>query len=609
MIALVAVATGNLSMLGFGSGSLLYDPMALPRLVVAAVLTCLAWALWAFGAARSGTKLRVDAVWALLMALAVWAGVSAALSPHRALAVLGQSERLEGVVTVALYALVYGVALQVVRHISDARRLAGALGIAAVILAIYGLLQFAGLDPGNYAHESFGFDTRRAFATFGNPNFFAGLLVVALPVASALALEAASRARKQFWAAGAIVVGAALFVTFTRGAWLAAASEVVAGVLVWRAWRGKIDVRVSRTAIVAVMLVSLGLVAVSLGSTGEINIAERISSAFNRTDSTGERALLVGVVADAAAERPLFGYGPDAFLPAFRAHRTDAYVEVFGETATVNNAHSWLLQYAVTLGIPGALLLASALALALVRNRPGAFTAGDSGPHAGGMLLTGVWIGCLGLTVHLAFNVGVLGATIPLFAMLGMLGAPRARNAATPASAHRVAGVVFMALTVLSVVASVALLRADASYLSSRQAFHGEIGGDSATLAREARDRNPLSVKYARGLAQEDARDVHSAIMREDSPESVRARYDVAYADFERVLAVSPNDYAALAWLSALQARVGTYLHEEALLSAAVTTAGKAAVLDRQHAEVRALAGGDTSASASSMAASVLPLP
>jgi len=607
MIALVVVASGNLSMLGIGEGSLLYDPMALPRLVPAVVLTCAAWAMWAFISRERRVRLRVDAVWGVLAALAVWASVSAATSSHSALAVLGQSERLEGVVTVVLYALVYGVVLQVVRNVSDARRLAAVLAMSAVLMSVYGLLQFAGLDPANYAHEGFGFDMRRAFATFGNPNFLAGLLVLALPVAVSLGIDAATRRLRLLWSAAALSIGGALFVTFTRGAWLAALIELGAALVIWRPWRTSERRRPDWRIVVALALVSVLLIGVSLNSTGELNVAERLSTVFSEADSTSERLLVAGVVADAVSGRPVTGYGPDTFLPTFRLYRTDEYAEVFGETGTINNAHSWPLQYLATLGIPGALLLVIALLLALVR---GLRVVSDEGPpRRTHVLMAGIWIGCLGLAVHLLFNVAVLGASVPLVAMLATLGAPRARTLEIPVGGVRAAGAVFAVMTVVAVAVSVVAVRADALYLRSRQAFYGEREGDAVDLAHKASTLNPLSVKYARGLAEEEAADVMVAIMAGGSSQDIVTLYDVALADFERVMEVDSDDYAAFAWLAALQARVGTYLQDETLLGEAVLTAQKAALLDRQHAQVRDLANGDTSALASRSAASVLPLP
>ena len=98
-------------------------------------------------------------------------------------------------------------------------------------------------------------------------------------------------------------------------------------------------------------------------------MGDRLRDLGQRGGSAHERLLTAAIAGEAALARPLFGYGPDAFLPAFRAHRSDAYAETFGPVHTLNNAHSWPLQYAATLGLPGAALLVAAIVAALWRSR------------------------------------------------------------------------------------------------------------------------------------------------------------------------------------------------------------------------------------------------
>ncbi|MBF4510341.1 MAG: O-antigen ligase family protein [Aeromicrobium sp.] len=619
--ALVAAATGNLTMFGIGDGALLYDTIALPRLVVATIGVLLIWTLWAAGARRGPATLRFDVTWALLGTLAVWGLVSAALSPHRALSVLGQSERLEGAVTLAMYVLAYGATLQVVRGTGAARRVLAAIAASAVALACHGLVQYAGLDPASYTLEAYGFDLRRAFSTFGNPNFFGGLLVLALPLVVGLALTARRPAARTAWTAGVLVVTAALFATFTRSAWLAVFAQAVVGVWLWRrASRVGPRTIAPRTwaALAAAAVLVVGLVGLSLAAEGETNVITRLTDGFSGTGSASERSLLIGVSAAAVAERPVLGHGPDAFLPAFRAHRSDAYVEAFGAEATVNNAHSWPLQYAVTLGVPGALLLLAVVASGLwsgrgvLRRLTGRPVRGASarGPaaDAGAIMLTAAWLGCLGFAVQMLFNVGVLGATVPFFIMLAIAGAPSAREArvrpVAPVAIVAVSGVLLLA----SVGASASLLSADATYLAARDRYHGAAFEESAVLAERAVSGNPPSVKYARGAAQARGQGALSA-MADGAPDAdVRVLHDEAGDAYARVLALAPADYPAHAWYAALQARVGTHLGDDDLVRSAIGIASEAAVLDRQHASVQALAEGDVSPNASGRAATVPPL-
>jgi hypothetical protein len=95
-------------------------------------------------------------------------------SPHWAIGLWGQSERREGVMTLAAYAVVFGLGLQIVRTRRDIHVLAAAAAIGGLIAGLYGVLQYLGFDPTSYAVENYGFEYRTAFATLGNPNFLAG---------------------------------------------------------------------------------------------------------------------------------------------------------------------------------------------------------------------------------------------------------------------------------------------------------------------------------------------------------------------------------------------------------------------------------------------------
>ena len=89
-------------------------------------------------------------------------------------------------------------------------------------------------------------------------------------------------------------------------------------------------------------------------------------------------------------------------------------------------------------------------------------------------------------------------------------------------------------LVVAAVVASASLLRADADFLASRLAYNGYTSGDAVSLAQDALARDPLSIKYARGIAQARAAVVFREIADPTaSKDSVRALYGDAKAAAE----------------------------------------------------------------------------
>jgi hypothetical protein len=173
--------------------------------------------------------------------------------------------------------------------------------------------------------------------------------------------------------------------------------------------------------------------------------------------------------------------------------------------------------------------------------------------------MAGIWLGCLGLVIHLQLNVAVLGSSIPFWVLLAVVGAPRARDVGISPKALGALGWLFAVLMLGAIVASTALVRADSAYLKSRDAYHAMDSERALASGQTARRLNPSSVKYARSIAQVRAGDVFVAIARGADRAVVMKLYAAAMAEFAHLDAVDPNDYAGWAWRAALQARVGTW--------------------------------------------------
>ncbi len=101
------------------------------------------------------------------------------------------------------------------------RPLLAAVAGAAVIGAITGLLQAYGVDLPLTA------TTRAPGGTFGNRNFMAHVVAIALPALVLLTVETRSRGRAVLGAAGLALAAAALLLSRSRAAWLGAAVSSV----------------------------------------------------------------------------------------------------------------------------------------------------------------------------------------------------------------------------------------------------------------------------------------------------------------------------------------------------------------------------------------------
>ena len=97
------------------------------------------------------------------------------------------------------------------------RRLTQAILASAGIVALYALGQFVGFEP--LAWESH--FKPRVFSTLGNPVFLGGFLAATFPLAFARWLAVESEEEKDLLTLLLAVLGTALYLTWTRGSWLA----------------------------------------------------------------------------------------------------------------------------------------------------------------------------------------------------------------------------------------------------------------------------------------------------------------------------------------------------------------------------------------------------
>lgn len=202
-----------------------------------------------------------------------------------------------------------------------------AMGRRAVIIggAVMGavcVLQRIGLGPASLV-------AGRMTSTSGSPIYAGACLALALPLALSEALSAAALGRL---AAPAIAAG--LILTKTRSAWLAAG----AGALALAAGNRKLTGRAAWTTAASVAVAAAAAVGLS---------------AFRAQSDAIRIEVWRGALA-ALWQRPLLGFGPDAFSVAFRLHKSFQFLAATHWSGAVETeAHNDLLQVGVTLGLLG----------------------------------------------------------------------------------------------------------------------------------------------------------------------------------------------------------------------------------------------------------------
>jgi len=181
----------------------------------------------------------------------------------------------------------------------------------------------------------------RISSTFGNPNFFGGVLAMALPFSVFLAAE-----NKRFLIFPAVFF-ATLLLTHSRSSWLGAS----AGLLFLFIFSRK------RKEMLKVFLIFMGVAFVII-----LFAPQRAGLLFKRGLSIfdfSEADIISRLKGYAAAfeifrTHPFFGAGPESFLLLFRASVSRSFIAQVGPLAHAGYTHSYPLQVLVDTGIFGA---------------------------------------------------------------------------------------------------------------------------------------------------------------------------------------------------------------------------------------------------------------
>jgi len=325
----------------------LFEPFVILKLVLVGAGLLVAW-LGLFGRRLRPTELDAPlaALWAALLA-------SAAVSTDWPVAVFGRYPQLfYGLLPLGLCTAAY-YAVAATSNEEAPRELLGAMLAAAVPLSLYGVAQRFNADFLLHIPLPAG---QRVYSTIGSPAFLGACLVPLIPVALHWAL---ARKSALGWISGLSMCGA-LALTLSRGAWISAAAA--AAFYLWTT--GKLP-RLRARHWGALASAAVVLLAV-------------FEARYAKLKGDSMRWEIYRSAWPMLKQHPLLGWGPDNFLNAFRAHKTDEFLRITRRALDAHpNGHNDLIQAAVTLGTLGLLAygwLLWRLAVSLRRRlaRPGA---------------------------------------------------------------------------------------------------------------------------------------------------------------------------------------------------------------------------------------------
>lgn len=369
-----------------------HRPWAWSLLGVAVGVLLLAWAV---GVARRGGRLGVPLnrlawpgipmglviVWAALQTIPwapdhwahpLWAEASLALgAPVPETVSLDPTLSRTALMRLLTYAGVFWLAVQLGRDRSRAHLAVVTLAVAGLLYAAYGLaMHMMGIERILWL-EKWAY-LGDLTSTFVNRNSYGSYAGIGLLSCTALLLHAVRRrsrglAREQVYdrvqgviltlaavASGVVVIGSAILMTHSRGAFL----STVAGVAALLA--AAVVSRMIRPRTTLVLMGLLGLLLAGAVATSGQQTAERLISTVE-ANSEDARHVLYARTLGAIADAPLAGHGLGTFLPVFRMHR-----DIQLSTPLVwDFAHNSYLETALDLGLPGAGLFFGSIAVVL----------------------------------------------------------------------------------------------------------------------------------------------------------------------------------------------------------------------------------------------------
>lgn len=305
-------------------------------------------------------SLQVNHFILLLVAIHVgWILVTALVSTHQLIS-------LKFFLAKSWYVLAFFLAPVVLGHtISFWRNAALVLLFSMLAVTLISLVKHAGLG------FSFAAVNEALAPFFRNHVNYSALLVCIWPLLIALYTLSKSNSIKNLAILSLLVVLAALYLSYSRGAWLALMAGLLAYWLIRKSWLVKTYLFVILFASAAVVWLQhknnyLQFAPHHDTTIFHQNFSEHLAATYKGKDvSTAERFYRWVAGARMATEEPLTGFGPGTFYQNYRSYTTPLFrtwVSVNRERSTV---HNYFLLVLVEQGIIGLLLFLVLIGIAL----------------------------------------------------------------------------------------------------------------------------------------------------------------------------------------------------------------------------------------------------
>lgn len=318
---------------------------------------------------RSSVRLRTPD-WAAIVFL-VLNVFAFAVSVDPTTSLFGEPLQQAGLLATFAFAGTYAVARLTIRSFQRLRGLLAAAALGATIVAAYGLVQIAGLDPLWDALPK-----GRVFSLVGQPNWLGAYLVMTVPLTVALGVTERNWRVKAALTGSVIVQIVVLVASLSRAAWLGLVAVVGVGVVIAVAryshgtfanWLRAIVVAVVSAVIVVAVLLGLGRTTSSITPGA---VLDRAASTLDfKAFDVGRYFALWEVALAITADHPLVGTGPDSYATVFPNYRDQVLDRRYADYLSdfrPESPHNVYLAYATGTGVPALIAYVTLLASTVV---------------------------------------------------------------------------------------------------------------------------------------------------------------------------------------------------------------------------------------------------
>ncbi len=260
--------------------------------------------------------------------------------------------REEGLITIFAYGLLFMIAKNYFTW--DKKYLKWLIG-SAVIVSLYGILQYFGLDPIPRDDIRYNWGGR-AFSTIGNPNFLGSYLILMLPLPMISFIES----KKILPLIGSSIIYTCLLLTFTRSAIIG--FFIILVLIAVYIYKNKF---LWKKAVLLVSVFSLITIVINFQSNGKLfsrvlsigSDAKILIEKEEAYEKAGANRVYIWMrTLDLVKERPVVGYGLENLQLPFVNKYSDEMTDLYGTVYLVDRAHNEYLHIAVSSGIPSLVL-------------------------------------------------------------------------------------------------------------------------------------------------------------------------------------------------------------------------------------------------------------